>query len=108
MANKLERNFVGSNSKGQARAYKITLFSQANATDKKPTFVLEEWYLDPLKSNKRGNFIGDWKGYWDLSSDGKILSYRVTRGGTTGNQGKASGIANFVTGISYAKFGYWI
>jgi hypothetical protein len=108
MANKLERNFVGTNSKGQMRAYKITLYSQASATDKKPTFLLEEWYLDPLKSNQRGNFIGEWRGYWDLTSDGKILSYRVTKGGTTGNTGKASDVANFITGISYAKFGYWI
>lgn len=108
MNKKFEKGFAGKNSKGDQRTYKITLYAQSSATNKRPVFKIEEYYYDYNKSNRRGAYIGDWEGYWDLSSDGSKLTYEVFAGGTKGNKGTANGVANFVKGTTYATWLAWI
>lgn len=73
------RDFVGANSKGVKRYYRLSLFAQESAKVKKSIWRIKEYYQSTW--GYQGDYIGQWDGYFEVSANGTI-SFTVKGAGT--------------------------
>jgi hypothetical protein len=90
------RDFVGANSRGVNRYYRMYLYAQESAKVKKSIWRIKEYYKSTW--GYEGDLIGQWDGYFEVSNG--TISFTVKGSGTKTATTNANDFIKKATGVT--------